>query len=91
MAYCWSLFREMDFFKRKLPPFPQSWVLCRDVLSPPPPSVAWFAGLMLCSPGPVYAGKAVKMSTHQSSVEKQWALEGHYPVTKHTPFMECWY
>jgi hypothetical protein len=40
---------------------------------------------------PVRAGKAVKMSTNQSSREKRWALEGHYPVTKHTPFMECWY
>lgn len=51
----------------------------------PSPSGPWLAGLKLCSPGPVRARKAVKMSSDQSFPEKQWALEGHYPVTKHTP------
>lgn len=62
-----------------------------DVFSHPLPQACGLQALMLCSPGSVCAGKAVKMNTNQSFPEKQWALEGHYPVTKHTPFMECWY
>lgn len=80
--------RRVPSKKQNRPPPPRH-PLSRHPL-PPTDSCLWHAGLVLCSSGPVCAGKAVKMSTNQSFGEKQWALEGRYPVTKHTPFMECW-
>lgn len=61
-----------------------------EAFFPPPDSSLWLAGPSLCSHA-LDAGKAVKMSTNQSFREKRWAWEGRHPVTKHTPFMECWY
>lgn len=90
MALWRGFFWKADSFKEKIVPTSPPRLLSPLPL-PPPLSSSWFAGLILCSAGPVCAGKAVKMSANQSFREKQWALEGHYPVTKHTPFMECWY
>ena len=62
-----------------------------EAFFPPPDSRLWACrpeSLLLC---PGCAGKAVKMSDNQSFREKRWAWEGRRPVTKHTPFMECWY
>lgn len=85
----WVVLKGGFLKKKKLTPYPRP-SLIRGVPFPPQDSSLQLAGLVLCSPGPGCAGKAVKMSTNQSFREKQWALEGRCPVTKHTPFMECW-
>lgn len=88
-----GLFLEGRFLKKKKndPPTASPNQPSFEAFFPPPDSRLWACrpeSLLLC---PGCAGKAVKMSDNQSFRERRWAWEGRRPVTKHTPFMECWY